>query len=96
MDKNKERAGGKERQGRESPECKAMFGRNVRPPVRSCNLAGNSPENCLTDGGRESEREPGESKMDMVRGRWVEDKESCTSNRRSFFMFLQFYVMRAC
>lgn len=52
MDKNKERAGGKERQGRESPECKAMFGRNVRPPVRSCNLAGNSPENCLTDGGR--------------------------------------------
>lgn len=80
----------KERQGRESPECKAMFGRNVRPPVRACNLTGNSPENCLTDAGREKEGEGGGSKMDSARGRWVEDKESCTSNHRSFFMFLQF------
>lgn len=34
-------------EGRESPECKAMFGRNVQPPVHSCNSTGSGPESCL-------------------------------------------------
>lgn len=56
------REGERGREGRESPECKAMFSRNVLPPVLSCNLTGNSPESCLTEtqggteGGREGER----------------------------------------
>lgn len=77
------------RQGRESPECKVMFSRNVRPPVLSCNLTGNSPGSCLT-GGPESQREGGKEggeKMDLVRRRWVEDKEGCTSNHCTFFNF---------
>lgn len=49
------RGGETERQGRESPECKAMFSRNVLPPVLSCNLTGNSPESCLTQAAREGE-----------------------------------------
>lgn len=51
MEKNKERGRRRERLGRESPECKAMFSRNVLPPVCSCNLTGNSPESCLTQTG---------------------------------------------
>ena len=57
---------GRGREGRESPECKAMFRRNVLPPVLSCNWTGNSPESCLT----QAEREGGcvENKMDLEEG----------------------------
>lgn len=52
----KTKSGQRERQGRESPECRAMFSRNVPPPVRSCNLTGNSPESCLTQTERVGEK----------------------------------------
>lgn len=42
-------------EGRESPECKAMFGRNVQPPVHSCNWTGSSPESCLPRRGEAEE-----------------------------------------
>lgn len=34
--------------GRNPPECKVMFRRNVQPPVVSCNFTGNNPDNSLT------------------------------------------------
>lgn len=68
---HKQREGKRGKDGRESPECKAMFSRNVLPPVLSCNLTGNSPASCLTaerglkeEGGRER---CVENKMDLVR-----------------------------
>lgn len=59
-----------ERQGRESPECKAMYSRNVLPPVLSCNSTGRCPECCLTgqEGGRE---------MDLMMRRGSTDCFSC-------------------
>lgn len=66
-----ERASGAE-EGRESPECKAMFGRNVQPPVHSCNSTGSGPESCLPRrGGAEDVVEGGDegNKMDVERRR---------------------------
>lgn len=77
MDKNKERAE-RWRHGRESLECKAMFSRNVLPPVLSCNVTGKSPESCLTDTQRR--REGGKDVWKMVTARWMENKKGYTSN----------------
>lgn len=42
-----------------------MFGWNVQPPVRSCNLTGNRPKSCLTQMERAGEMRGGE--MDVLR-----------------------------
>lgn len=67
--RNKEGAEGK-RQGREFPECKAVFGWNAQPPVRSCKLTGNRPKSCPTQMERAGEmRRGGGGEMDVLRER---------------------------